>query len=157
MSAIVRINKEAGTIAVPASCTDRIFKPGSKLLDFDGSASLGELILKGFSLFLGNAFLDGLGSALNQFLSVLKTQTSDLANDLDNVQLACAEGSKDNVKLGLFLSGGSGGSSTGNNANRSSSGNTELLFNCLYELRKLQNGQALNSLNYSVNLFRCHF
>ena len=54
-----------------------------------------------FSCFLRNCFLDCLWSALNEFLSFLKTKTCKLSYNLDNVKLACTCFNKYNVKLCL--------------------------------------------------------
>ena len=45
------------------------------LLDFDFGASLGELLLDLLGVFLGNAFLDRLGSAVDHVLGVLEAET----------------------------------------------------------------------------------
>ena len=78
-----------------------------KLLNLNSCACLGEGSLNLLSLILGNAFLNGLGSALDQILSVLQTQTGQLADSLDNVELLSAEACENDVELGLLLSSGS--------------------------------------------------
>ena len=88
---------------------------GIKLLNLNGSASLGKSSLDGLSFFLSNAFLKGLGSALNELLSFLKSETCDLTNCLDNVELLSAEGLEYYVELSLLLSCGSCSASNSNN------------------------------------------
>ena len=128
-----------------------------KLLNFNGSAGLGKSSLDLLSLVLGNAFLNGLGCALNQILSVLQAQTGDLANSLDNVQLVSTKACQNNVELGLLFSSGSSCTGSGNNAYGSSSGYAELLFNCLYKVSELKNCKRLYLFKNVSNLFRCHF
>ena len=115
------------------------------LLKLDGSAGFGKSRLNLLSFVLGNALFDRLRSCLNEILCVLQTQTRDLTDCLDDVQLLCAEACKDNVELGLLLSCGS------------CCGYTELLLNRLQEIGKLQNGQRLNLFQNIGNLFGCHF
>ena len=64
------------------------------------SLKLGLQIL---SLFLGNALLYNLGSAINNFLSLLQTKTSCLTNNLDNLNLVRTNLSQLYVELGLLL------------------------------------------------------
>lgn len=80
---------------------------GLKLLKLNLSACLFELLLDLLSVLLGSALLDILGSALNEVLSLLKAETGDLTNSLDNVELLSAEGLKNYVEFCLFFCCGS--------------------------------------------------
>lgn len=82
------------------------------LLEFGGSASFNQLLDSGFSVSLGNAFLDVLGSAVNQVLGFLQTQAGDFTHGLDDADLVGASAGQDNVELGLLFSGGSTTSTT---------------------------------------------
>ena len=58
-----------------------------ELLDFDGCDAV-ELLLDGFSVFLGRVFLDRLGGAIDQVLGFLQAERGNFANSLDGVDLA---------------------------------------------------------------------
>ena len=59
-----------------------------KLLDFDGRANSLELLGDLFGFFLADAFLDGLGSGLNDVLGFLQAQAgNDFTDDLDDLDL----------------------------------------------------------------------
>lgn len=94
-----------------------------KLLQFDLSASLGELRLKSLSVVLGNAFLNGLRSLVNHSLSFLQAQAGSFLNNLDNVDLVCASRLQNNVELGLLFSSRSS-SASAKEISRSSHGTT---------------------------------
>ena len=79
----------------------------NKLLNLNNCSSFLESLLNGLSLFLGNAGLNFLRSTLNEVLSVLKSETCDLTNSLDNVELLSAEFLKNYVELSLLLYCGS--------------------------------------------------
>ena len=85
-----------------------------KLLDLDLRAGFLELLLEGLGIVLGDAFLDGLGSGLDKALGLGKTQTGELADDLDDLDLRSGvETGEDDVELGLLLSSGSSSASSG--------------------------------------------
>ena len=80
-----------------------------KLLDLDLRAGFLELLLEGLGIVLGDAFLDGLGSGLDKALGLGKTQTGELADDLDDLDLRSGvETGEDDVELGLLLGSRSG-------------------------------------------------
>src|SRR5690348_15145184 len=60
---------------------------GAPLLDLDLGADLFELLLDGRRFVLVYAFLDGLGSAIDEILGFLETQAGDFADRLDDVDL----------------------------------------------------------------------
>src|SRR2546421_10755921 len=61
-----------------------------RLFDFDGSSGIDELFLDRLSLFLVDAFLNGLGRAIYQVLGFLQPQTGDFPHGLDYVDLVCS-------------------------------------------------------------------
>ena len=74
-----------------------------KLFNFNNSANFFKLSLCSLSIFLGNSFLDSLGSAVNSSLSFSKAETCKLTNNLNNLDLFSANFLKDNVELGLLF------------------------------------------------------
>src|ERR1035438_3192120 len=61
-----------------------------KLLDFDGRDAF-EFLPDGLRLVLGRAFLDRLGSAIDQVLSFLQAQRRNFTHGLDGVDLVRAK------------------------------------------------------------------
>ena len=108
-----------------------------KLLNFNFCACSLEVCSKLLCLFLRDAFLDGLGSALNEILSILKTKTANVLNKLDNVKLGSTSAGKNNVELGLLLNNRSSSACNGSSS-YGSSGYTELLLKCLNEISKFK-------------------
>ena len=76
------------------------------LLELNFSTCLLELALDLLSLLLGNTLLNGLGSTVNQRLSIAQRKTCDVLHDLDNLKLGLTCGFQDNVERRL-LGGGS--------------------------------------------------
>src|SRR6478735_963647 len=66
-------------------------------LDLDGGPGLFELLLDRLGFVLGNAFLDGGGSGLDEVLGLLETEARDLAHRLDDVDLLVARRLEDHV------------------------------------------------------------
>ena len=58
-----------------------------RLLDLDLRASLFELLLEVLGILLGHALLQSLRSGLDESLGLGQTQTSDLADSLDDLDL----------------------------------------------------------------------
>ena len=112
---------------------------------------LGQLL----SVFLGDGFLDGLGSVVNQVLGFLQAQAGHGTDDLDDVQLGSAGGLQDDVELGLLFHFDSTGSGTGGDSG-GSGGDTEGLLEGMNQLGQLEHGQILDFLNEGSDLFR-HF
>ena len=79
----------------------------SKLLDFDFAADFLDLGSQLLGIFLGQAFLDGLGaggSSLNEVLGFLQAQAAHFADDLQNLQLrSSVEALQDDVELSLLF------------------------------------------------------
>ena len=123
-----------------------------KLLDLGLGAGFLQLGNQLLGVFLGDGFLQGLGAVVNQILSVLQAQAGSGTDNLDNAQLGSASALQDNVELGLLLNlSNSAGSGSGNSS--SSGGNAENILQGVNQLGQLQNGQALNFLNESSDLF----
>ena len=82
-----------------------------ELLDFDGSTDSLELLGDLLGFFLGDAFLDGLGSSFDHVLGFLEAQAlHDFADNLDDLDLFRASVLQDDIELGLFFfSSGSAG------------------------------------------------
>src|SRR5690606_20131021 len=120
------------------------------LLQFDLGAGSLELSLDLLGIGLGNGFLYGLRSALDQVLGFLEAEAGDGAHFLDDVDLLGASVGQHHVKLGLLLgrSSSSGTSAAdSSNRNRSGSRNAPLLFQELRELGRLEDGQARQVFN----------
>src|ERR1035441_3966314 len=64
------------------------------LLHFDRGAGVDELLLDRLRLFLADAFLHRLGSAIDQVFGFLQTEAGDFANSLDHVDFICARDRK---------------------------------------------------------------
>ena len=123
-----------------------------KLLDLGLGAGFLQLGNQLLGVFLGDGFLQGLGAVVNQILSVLQAQAGSGTDNLDNAQLGSAGALQDNVELGLLLDlSSSAGNGSGNSS--SSGGNAENILQGVNQLGQLQNGQALNFLNESSDLF----
>jgi hypothetical protein len=118
-----------------------------ELLEGNAGASFFELCNSLLGCFLGDAFENSLGSAVNQVLGFLEAQGSDCAYFLDHCDLLVARVLQDDVEFGLlcffFSSAAAGGAS---NCNRGC-GNFEGLFEELDELGELDDGQFLESFN----------
>ncbi len=144
--------------SAPITGTEEFFSYGLKLLKFNLSAGFFKLSLESFSVVLGASFLEGLGSAFNSGLSLSKSETGDLANNLDDLDLSSSvKACKNNVEFGLlFYSSGSAGSGSGN-SNSSSCANAKSVFYFLYEFCKLKNRESSNFVNNSNYFFGCHF
>ena len=123
-----------------------------KLLNFNLCASCFEVSLELFSIFLRNAFLNSLRSSLNEVLCVLKTKTSNLTYNLDNVELGSASVGKDYVELGLLFSCGSCCAANCCNCN-GSCGYAELLFECAYEVLEFKDCESLYLFKNVCDLF----
>ena len=79
-----------------------------KLLDLDLCASFLELGGDLFGFVLGDAFLEVLRSAVDEFLGFLQAQAGQSTDDLDDSDLVGASGLQNDVELGLlFLSSSS--------------------------------------------------
>src|SRR3954451_3923124 len=90
----------------------------SKLLDFDGGASVDKLLLDGSSFVLADTFLGGLRCAVDEVLGFFEAEAGDFTNNLDDIDLVRARASEDNVEFRLFFSrcsSGSSGSATTSN------------------------------------------
>src|SRR5690606_34583533 len=97
-----------------------------------------------FCTSLVQAFLDRLGSTVNQVLGFFQAKTSDFTNSLDDRYLVRANFGQNNGEFGLlFSSGGSATSSRSSNSNSGrSSGHAELLFHFSDQLGQLKHGHA---------------
>ena len=78
------------------------------LLQLDLAADFLDLLLQSLGVVLGQTFLHGGGSALDSSLGLGQTQTHDLADDLDDLDLLSGvETGQNHIELGLLLSSGS--------------------------------------------------
>src|SRR4051812_23004176 len=69
------------------TCAARRRPPDAALLDLDLGALLLEGCLDLLGLFLGDAFLDGLGRSIDEVLGLLEAEAGELAYDLDDRDL----------------------------------------------------------------------
>ena len=127
------------------------------LLNFDFCASFGELSSESVSVCLGDAFLDCLGSAFNEILCVLQTETGNFADNLDDVELTSACGLQDNVEFSLFFSCCCCGSCTCCCDCDGSCGNAEFFFESLNEVCEFENSESLNFFENLSGLLGSHF
>ncbi len=128
----------------------------SKLLDFDLGASVFELLLERFGVGLGDGFLDGLRSAINEVLRFLQAQAGDGADNLNHFNLLVASGQQDDVELGLlFSSGSSSATSARSGDSQGSGGNAELLFERLDQVVQFHHGHRANGFE-DVFFGNCH-
>lgn len=102
-----------------------------------------KLSLEILSLCLRSSLLENLRCSLNGLLSFLKTKTSSLTYNLDNLDLVRTNISKLYVELSLLLSWSC--SSASSNNNTCSSRYAKLFLNSLYKVIKLYNGKLLDS------------
>src|SRR6185369_16427754 len=79
------------------------------LLDFDLGAGLFHLLLDGFRVGLVDAFLDGLGRAVDQVLGLLQAQARHFAHGLDGVHLVLAGSGEHDGEFRLLFRCGTGG------------------------------------------------
>ena len=77
--------------------------PHSPLFHFDNGARIGELLLDGLGLFLGNALFYALGRSVDQFLGFFQAQAGDFANGLDHIDLVGADLFEDDGEFGLLF------------------------------------------------------
>ena len=90
-----------------------VFCLQKNLLQLDLAAGLFDLLLHSLGIVLGQAFLQGVGHALDGSLGLGQAQTGDFADDLDDLDLLSGvEASQDHVELGLLLSSGSSSASS---------------------------------------------
>ena len=87
-----------------------------KLLQLDLGASLFQLLLQLLGLVLGHAFLDGLGSGLNDSLGVSQAQAGDLTDGLDDLDLLVAEAGQNSVFSAAASAAGAAAAATATGA-----------------------------------------
>src|SRR5882672_7515433 len=114
----------------------------SDLLNFYFCSGVFQLLLGGFGVGLRDAFLHGLRRAVDQVLRFLQTQAGQLAHRLDDVHLVVADRSENDGELRLLFGGSGRRGTRGGRCDRDSggSGDAELVFHRLDELRELQDG-----------------
>src|SRR5207249_9415066 len=83
---------------------------GRNSLHFDGCPGVLELLLHGGGLVLADVLLDWLRSAVDQILGLFQTETGELSDRLDHVDLRRAGFLQDHGELGLLLDLGRRGS-----------------------------------------------
>src|SRR5579864_6507145 len=133
-----------------------------RLLHFYRRPGVGELLLDSLSLFLIDAFLDWLGGAIHQVLGFFEAQAGYFANGFDHVDLVGARRNQNHVELSLLFgcrsSRGPAATTARSDSNRSRRGrHTELFFQDLDELCRLEQRQPLNLFRYCVDVRHCLF
>src|SRR6476469_7318490 len=96
-----------------------------KLLNLYFSTSFFQLLLQRLSFVLGYAFFQGLGSTVNQFLSLFQAQAGQVLHQLHYCQLLATSSFQDYVEGGFLFSSGSvstSASATSHHYGSSSSG-----------------------------------
>ena len=123
------------------------------LLENCRSAGFLELGDRSFRVCLRHGFLEH-AEGFDRLLRFGKTETRELADDLDDADLVRAEILEDDVELRLLFLGGSSFRSACSacNGDGSGSGNAELLFQLLDELVELDNGHRLHFFNKLLNI-----
>src|SRR5208283_1821830 len=119
---------------------------GQPLLDLDLGARFLELFLDARGLVLADAFLDGLGRAVNQVLGFLEAKAGDFANCLDDVDLVAADVSENNGEFRLLFRRSRRGSraARGRDHGGRSSRNAEGFFHFLDQVGRFKKRQALD-------------
>src|SRR5699024_5289198 len=74
----------------------------SALLELDFGAGFFKVLLSFLSFFLGHAFLDELGCAINQIFGILEAQTGDFADNFNDADLVGTEVGENEIKFGLL-------------------------------------------------------
>ena len=116
-----------------------------ELLDFDLGAGGFDLFLDLFRFFLGDTFLEGLWSALNEGLCFCEAEACDSsANFLNDRDLVATGVGQDDIKRGLFFDRGSCCSTcTGSRDGYGSGGaNTPLVFELLNQVSDFKDGKS---------------
>ena len=85
----------------------------TELLQFDYCSGFFDLLLHLFGFFLCYAFFDGLGCAVNEFLSFFESEAGELLHELHHGELVGAAALKDHVEAGLLFGCGSATASGG--------------------------------------------
>ena len=90
------------------SLRNALFHMKNYLLQLDLAADFLDLLLQSLGILLGQTLLHGGGSALDGSLGLGQTQTHDLTDDLDDLDLLSGiEAGQNDVEVGLLLSSGS--------------------------------------------------
>src|SRR5579872_285645 len=130
------------------------------LLNLNSSASFRELLLNGLRFFLGDTFLDALGGAVDQILGFFQAEAGHFADSLDYIDLIGADVLQDDGKLGLFL-GRSRCRRTAAARHHHRSccrgRNTELLFEPLYQSRRVKQRQIYDLIFQLLQVCHCLF
>ncbi len=92
------------------------------LFELNFSTNLFELLLEGFSVSFGEAFLNNRGSTVNHLLSLFQAKTGEFLNSLNYLEFGGTGGFENYVEAGFLLSGGSTGGGAGSNCYGSSGG-----------------------------------
>ncbi len=102
-----------------------------------------ELSCHSFSFCLGEAFLNGVGSAVNEFLSFLETETGELLNELNHFEFLSTSGFEDYIERSLFLNSCTCSGGTCCNSYSSSGGfDTVFVLEDLSEFVNFLNGEV---------------
>src|ERR671931_1043859 len=132
------------------------------LLELYGGASFLELALDRVGLFLGDAFLDRVGRAVDEVLCFLQAEARDRADDLDHLDLLSTGLVEDDVERRLLLRScgavaGSSRGARGRNRDRSGSGHAPFLLELVLELDEIEDGHAPELLDELVCIGLRHY
>ena len=127
------------------------------LFKFNFSASVFELFFERLSIGFGQAFFDGVGSAIDQILSLFQTQTGQFFNGFDNCEFVSAGSFQYNIERCFFFGCGStaGCGSSNSNSSCGCGFNAIFLFEDLSQLVYFFYGQVYQLFCKSFQI--CHF
>src|SRR6266487_6116622 len=132
-----------------------------ELLQLDGGAGLFELALDRVGLFLGDAFLDRVGRAVDEVLRLLEAEARHRADDLDHLDLLAAGLGEHDVEGGLLLRYSctvpARGRTGGGDRHRSRSRHAPLLLELVLQLDQVEDGHAAELLNELVCVCLGHY
>ena len=114
------------------------------------------LSLGGFSVSLGHAFLDSLGSAVHQVLGFLQAQAGDFAHSLNHRHLVGASFGQDHVEFGLLSSSSGTATTSSSRSGHGGSAHAKLFFDGRNQVVQLHHGHAVERGQECV-FVECHF
>ena len=132
----------------------RLFSCKAKLFDCNFAAGFFDSLLEFFGFFLGNAGLDRLGGADDDFLRFAESETGDFLHGLYDLQLGgFVVGGEFYVEFGLFFFCGSSGGAGSGGDSYGSSGNAVFFFKSFNEILEFKDGKTVDEVEYLGDFF----